>query len=102
MGEPDCRTNPCELCIERAKYADIFVGVDAAGSAHGDSTIPRTQYVCGHCIPTHSPAIDIEYTRTQVWEVGSDGWLAPICCMDCGSPIDVTLGDDDEDESEDL
>jgi hypothetical protein len=58
----------------------------------GGPGIKLTHFVCGHCIPTHAPAIDVSLDETQVWNVGSDGWLEAISCMDCGEDIPVTIG----------
>lgn len=84
-------TNPCDLCKQRELYADLFVAVSEAGEAVTPPGSKLPNFVCGHCIPTHSPAIDMEDDRTQIWEVGSDGWLGPIECMDCGESIEVEV-----------
>lgn len=72
-------------------YADIFVAVDKRGRSRGKH---RPNFVCGHCIPTHSPRIDVSRDSTDVWELHSDGWLSAPSCMDCGDEIPVTVGAD--------
>jgi hypothetical protein len=87
----ECSRKPCDLCQKRARYAGIFVAVAANGCADFSAEF-LSKFVCGHCIPTHNPAIDVSDDHTQVWEVGSSGWLKPIECMDCGESIDVEIG----------
>lgn len=87
----DCSVNPCDLCKEREKYADIFVAVTLDGLSDVPPGTSLDAYVCGHCIPTHSPALDMESDNTQVWSLDSYGWLGPISCMDCGEDIPVEL-----------
>ena len=93
----DCDANPCRLCQLRDLYADIFVAVTEDGRSDVPPGTSLDAYVCGHCIPTHSPPIDMDADETQVWEVGSSGWLpgAELTCMDCGEEIDVVVGEPD-------
>lgn len=84
----DCSVSPCGLCKRRAQLAGLFVYVPKTKRRKQDG------YVCSHCIPIHSPRIDMSRDSTDVWETGSDGWLSAPSCMDCGEEIEVTVGAD--------
>jgi hypothetical protein len=87
----DCNTNPCDLCLERAKYAGEFV---ALSKEIRPSVMEHIGFVCSQCIPTHSPPIDLSLDEVELWDEGSDGWTGPIECMDCGESIPVEIGEE--------
>ena len=89
---------PCDLCRQRLMYADYFVAVTADGRSDAPPESKLDAFVCGHCIPTHNPPIDMDADETQIWEVGSNGWLpgAALTCMDCGEEIGVVIGEPED------
>ena len=84
----DCTTNPCDLCLERAKYAGQFVALSKQARP---SVMEHIGFVCSQCIPIHYPPIDVSLDEVELWDEGSEGWTGPISCMDCGEEINVTI-----------
>lgn len=88
--KPDCTEcccKPCGLCEARAETEGVFVALFT------EDLKTHLGYVCGACMPTHSPPIDESLDSTLFWDEDSDGWTGPIDCMDCKQPIPVVIGD---------